>query len=244
MIGPRQARTARTPRPDRTSRPRRGTDHEPPRPGWTHGKILTPASNSRSTNSPSGRSIATSLTSWRTRARHNPRTRPHRARTSPPGSARPSHQRSAHRASRTPIDARIGTSHENFNSILVRVFTAPRPGGTVADAYRQALKVGLRPVAACGTSPPPRGADPRKALHNGGQALQSPLPAAVEATTSMTYRHCSDAVAGRRAIAFTQPKSRRWPVRARFACSRPVSKASSRDYVWSPSGSPDAGSSG
>ena len=42
-----------------------------------------------------------------------------------------------------------------------------------------------------GTSPPPTGADPRKALHTGGQAKQSPLPAAVEATTRMTYRPSS-----------------------------------------------------
>jgi len=45
----------------------------------------------------------------------------------------------------------------------------------------------------CGTSPPPRGANPRKALHTGGQAKQSPLPAAVEATTRMTYRQGSRA---------------------------------------------------
>jgi hypothetical protein len=39
-----------------------------------------------------------------------------------------------------------------------------------------------------GTSPPPRGAGPRKVLHNEGRAKRSPLPAAVEATTRMTYR--------------------------------------------------------
>jgi NAD binding domain of 6-phosphogluconate dehydrogenase len=38
------------------------------------GRIRNPASSSRSTSSPSGRSIATSDTPWRTSARHNPRT--------------------------------------------------------------------------------------------------------------------------------------------------------------------------
>ena len=39
----------------------------------------------------------------------------------------------------------------------------------------------------------------------GGQALRSPLPAAVEALTR-TYRRCGDAVTRRRAIAFTRQK--------------------------------------
>jgi len=70
---------------------------------------------------------------------------------------------------------------------LVRFFTAPRPRGTVADAYRQALKVSkwgyvLLPLAA----PHYR----REGLvherpSTQGQAMQSPLPAAVEATTSL-----------------------------------------------------------
>ncbi len=47
-----------------------------------------------------------------------------------------------------PVDARIDTSRQNFNSSLGQVvFTAPRPRGTVADAYRQALNTGLRPVS-------------------------------------------------------------------------------------------------
>jgi len=50
----------------------------------------------------------------------------------------------------------------------------------------------------------------------------------------MTYRHCSDAVTRRRAIAFTRLKSGRWRVRDRSACWLRVSVASSRDYVWSP----------
>jgi hypothetical protein len=45
---------------------------------------------------------------------------------------------------------------------------------------------GLRPVAACGTSPPPRGAGPILALHTGAGG-HSPLPAAVEAYTRMAY---------------------------------------------------------
>jgi len=43
------------------------------------------------------------------------------------------------------------------------------------------------------------------------------------------HRHCNNAVTRRRAIAFTRQKSRRWRVRARFACSLPASTASSRD---------------
>ena len=109
---------------------------------------------------------------------------------------------------RRPVNARIGISHQNFNSILVRSSQAPRPRGTVADAYRQALNTGLRPVAACGTSPPPRGAGPRKALHTGGQAKRSPLPAAVEATTRMTYRQRSRAAGAGLTTAAGRKRSR------------------------------------
>ena len=56
-----------------------------------------------------------------------------------------------------------------------------------------------------GTSPPPRGAGPRKALHNGGRAKRSPLPAAVEATTRMTYRQ-SDHAAPRQRVTPLSPK--------------------------------------
>jgi hypothetical protein len=56
-----------------------------------------------------------------------------------------------------------------------------------------------------GTSPPPRGAGPRKALHNGGRAKRSPLPAAVEATTRMTYRQ-SASWRRRRRSAGSSPK--------------------------------------
>ena len=108
-----------------------------------------------------------------------------RARTSRPAASRPSHQRRARRASPTPNQRR----RNYFPSELPLLswsghFTAPRPRGTVAGAHRQALNMGLRPVAACGTSPPPGGAGPLMALHT-GQATRGPLPAVVEATTRM-----------------------------------------------------------
>jgi hypothetical protein len=62
----------------------------------------------------------------------------------------------------------------------------------------------------------------------------------VEAIVSVGRRwrslpwHCSDAVTRGRAIAFTRQTSGRSRVRARSACSLPVSTASSRDHVWSP----------
>ena len=99
--------------------------------------------------------------------------RPRRARTSRPGSPRPPHQRSARRASRTPSRRPHRYLSSQLQLHLVRVFTTPRPRDTVADAYRQALNTGLRPVAACGTSPPPRGAGPRKALHTGGRQSEA-----------------------------------------------------------------------
>ena len=78
-----------------------------------------------------------------------PPTLARRARTSRPGSPRPSRQRRAGRASPTPNQRR----RSYFPSERLHFgqdFTAPRPGGTVAGAHRQALERGyvLLPLAA------------------------------------------------------------------------------------------------
>ena len=61
----------------------------------------------------------------------------------------------------------------------------PRPRGTVADAHRQALNRGYVLLPLRGTSPPPGGAGLLPALARASSL--GPLPAAVEATTRMTY---------------------------------------------------------
>ena len=73
--------------------------------------------------------------------------------------------------------------------------------GALADAYRHALNTGLRPVAASRHLTTAQRGWSTVGPPHGGRAKQSPLPAAVEATTRMTYRHSSDAVTRRHAIA-------------------------------------------
>jgi hypothetical protein len=94
---------------------------------------------------------------------------------------------------RSPINAGVIThTHLFVLPFRSEAFTAPLPRGTVADAYRQALNTGLRPVAASGTSPPPRRAGPLKALHTlrshkcastvpGGELIQALGPVHLQA---------------------------------------------------------------
>ena len=175
------ARRARTRRIDLTSRPRRGTDRERPRPGWdaTAGSAVPRPAVARPVARRAARSRPASPRGVRVRGTR-PAPRPRRARTSRPGSSRPSHQRSARRASRTPSRRPHRWYSSELQLHLGQVFTAPRPRGTVADAYRQALNTGLRPVAACrhlttaerGWStkgPPHRGAGIAKPSPGGGR---------------------------------------------------------------------------
>ena len=66
------------------------------------------------------------------------------------------------------------------NSSSVKHFTAPRPGGTVAGAYRQALTQGLRPVAAS-RHLTTAGEGLVLTRPSKGASASGPLPAAVEA---------------------------------------------------------------
>ena len=142
-----------------------------------------PASSSRSTSSPSGRSIATSPTSIRTSIRHSA-VRPFSScayvalsSSSPVSSAT---------STSCVCDAQSIPAYRHAILTLHRrvAFTAPRPGGTVAGAHRQGPRsLGLRPVAACGTSPPSGRAGLWQALHERA-SNRGPLPAAVEATTA------------------------------------------------------------
>jgi hypothetical protein len=90
--------------------------------------------------------------------------------------------------------------------------------------------VGLRPVAASRRLTTAERGGSTHGPPQWGQAKQSFLPAAVEATTRMTYRQCSDAVTRGRAIAFTRRTPGRWGVQDRSARSLSVSIASSRDF--------------
>jgi hypothetical protein len=133
------------------------------------------ASNSRSSSSPSGRSIATTSTSKHTSAAHYALTP-----SSTPAAPRRPGPRSARRASRKP-----SRSRRNCPSLPPTVpddSTAPQPGGAVTGAHRQGPHQRLRPVAARGISPPPGTAGLSRALRQrqAGRAL-SRRP--VEATT-------------------------------------------------------------
>ena len=150
-------------------------------------KTLSPASSSRSTSSPSGRSIATSETSSRTSVRHNDASPFSSWRMSrrAPRSGLLSHQHVV--LLRRPIDPRIPAAHRRLSCQIA--FTAPRPRGTVADAHRQGPhSSGLRPVAARGTSPPSGRAGLWQALQPRA-SNRGPLPAAVEATTACPMSH-------------------------------------------------------
>ena len=81
---------------------------------------------------------------------------------------------------RRPINTGITANH---NSLSVRDFTAPRPGGTVVGAHRQALNRGYVLLPLRGTSPPPGRAGLLQALARASSL--GPLPTAVEAGTIM-----------------------------------------------------------
>jgi hypothetical protein len=69
---------------------------------------------------------------------------------------------------RRPVDPGRTDSHPAPPRSLTS--TTPRPGGIVAGAHRPGPQSGLRPVAACGTSPPSGGAGLWQAS-NTGQAI-------------------------------------------------------------------------
>jgi hypothetical protein len=146
----------------------------------------SPASSSRSTSSPSGRSIATSPTSSRTSVRHNA--------VSPFSScAKVTATTSAPVSSATSTscfsDAQSIPAYRQPILHLFRslAFTAPRPRGTVADAHRQGPhSSGLRPVAACGTSPPSGRAGLWQALHTTGKQSW-PSPGGGRGNQRMSY---------------------------------------------------------
>ena len=89
---------------------------------------------------------------------------------------------------RRPVNAGV-TSHLYSSSVRTN-FTAPRPGGTVADAHRQALEWGYVLSPLRGTSPPPGGAGLLSALARASSA--GPLPTAVEANNRMAYEQRGD----------------------------------------------------
>jgi hypothetical protein len=134
----------------------------------------SPASSSRSTSSPSGRSIATNVTFNRTSVRHKD---PQpllivRERARQQLLARlvlHEHVVLLRRPIHASVIAHLGTPLRSGH------FTAPRPRGTVAGAYRQALTTGLRPVAAkSAPHHPPGEAGLDKALQRGKRYTPSP----------------------------------------------------------------------
>src|SRR5205807_6030623 len=64
-------------------------------------------------------------------------------------------------------------------------FTAPRPGGTVAEPHRQGPQRGYVLLPLVGTSPPPGDASPLWALHTGHGLLA--LPGGGRGNDRMTY---------------------------------------------------------
>ena len=161
-----RAHRARTRQTDPTSRARPGTGHAPPPPcsgvaptpaaprQAAAPRAARPAARSRPAPLPNAPACGTARSARSRRAHRSPRAppcpspRPRARRASPPPS------RSRHTGSPSPPSTDRVT------------FTAPRPGGTVAGAHRQGpRKLGLRPVAACGTSPPSGRAGLWQALH-------------------------------------------------------------------------------
>src|SRR5205807_2131003 len=105
------------------------------------------------------------------------------ARTSPPAAPRPPRRTHARRAYPPP-----NQRQRSYPSVLLRVgnrFTAPRPGGTVAEPHRQGPQRGYVLLPLVGTSPPPGDASPLWALHTGHGLLA--LPGGGRGNDRMTY---------------------------------------------------------